>query len=107
MGHQLATFVLSRENPASILENIMRSFLLSFLLFALYCKAIQNVSAAPSEELEFINGLNEDAGLDDRIINGLTRAIKDDPWMVSLNDKKDGNKHFCGGVLIDAQWVLT
>lgn len=71
----------------------MRSFLVSSLLFALY-----TVQAAPSDEPE---------SLEDRIINGFSRTIQDDPWMVSLNDKTKGNKHFCGGALIDPQWVLT
>ena len=39
-----------------------------------------------------------------RIVGGSDADPGEYPWMVSL---QDGNFHFCGGALVDAEWILT
>ncbi|XP_066267296.1 transmembrane protease serine 11D-like [Branchiostoma lanceolatum] len=42
--------------------------------------------------------------LEDRIVNGFEATPGDWGWQVSLTNY---GQHFCGGVLINNQWVLT
>lgn len=42
---------------------------------------------------------------DQAIINGIDATIDDNPWQVALQDSS-GNS-FCGGVVLNAEWILT
>ena len=39
------------------------------------------------------------------IVGGANASINDYPWQISL--QSSGGSHFCGGSVIDAQWILT
>jgi acrosin len=39
-----------------------------------------------------------------KIVNGVKALPGDWGWSVSI---RNGNSHFCGGVLINEQWVLS
>lgn len=41
--------------------------------------------------------------LDDKIVGGYECPAHSQPWQVSLNE----GYHFCGGVLINNQWVIS
>lgn len=41
-----------------------------------------------------------------RIVGG-SASTTDYPWMVSIRLKNHASSHFCGGTLIDSQWVLS
>ncbi|XP_048015241.1 serine protease 27-like [Megalobrama amblycephala] len=43
--------------------------------------------------------------LNPRIVSGVNAPEGSWPWVVSLND--DNGNHFCGGSLINNDWVLT
>jgi len=43
--------------------------------------------------------------IEHKIIGGTQASADSYPWMVSLQSKE--GEHFCGGSLLDAQWVLT
>jgi len=47
------------------------------------------------------------SGGDARIINGYEANIENFPWQVGIFHSVNGNGQFCGGALIDKQWVLT
>lgn len=45
--------------------------------------------------------------LESKIVGGYPAARGDWGWMVGLNWHNQQNTHFCGGTLINSQWVLT
>lgn len=47
-----------------------------------------------------------DAFTNDRIINGKDAAVGRFPHQVSLR-QSNGGRHFCGGTIINARWILT
>lgn len=42
--------------------------------------------------------------LDGRIVGGMELDISDVPYQASL---QRNNKHFCGGSIVDKNWILT
>ncbi|XP_055907814.1 trypsin delta-like [Eupeodes corollae] len=44
------------------------------------------------------------SGLDDRVVNGRAGSIQEFPFMVSI---QQNGRHFCGGSLLNAEWILT
>ena len=42
-----------------------------------------------------------------KIVGGYKAEVGDWGWMVGLNWNNQQNSHFCGGVLLNSQWILT
>ena len=42
-----------------------------------------------------------------KIVNGQNANFGDAPWQVALTVETSGGKQFCGGTLINENWVLT
>ena len=51
-------------------------------------------------------GENNVRELEDRVVDGVPASIRYQPWIASLQTKNN-QQHFCGGSLVDPEWVLT
>lgn len=52
----------------------------------------------------------DNTGDDGRVVGGLPVSIEENPWQVALLISKEPNNRkaqFCGGVIVDKEWVLT
>ena len=73
---------------------------------------IQNLKerfADPTAECGY-NRYNNDSPLTERIVGGNTSMPGEWPWQVSLrltHPQAGKVGHWCGGVLVDRQWVMT
>ena len=64
-----------------------------------------NAMASSAPELTGVDAKYQKAKFTPKIIGGTGAAKSEIPWQVSLQSR-DGS-HFCGGSLIDKEWVLT
>ena len=72
---------------------------------------IQNLKERFSDPAECgYNRYNNDSPLTERIVGGNTSMPGEWPWQVSLrltHPQAGKVGHWCGGVLVDRQWVMT
>lgn len=72
---------------------------------------LQNIKNRLSDSAECgYNRYNNDSPLTERIVGGNTSMPGEWPWQVSLrltHPQAGKVGHWCGGVLVDRQWVMT
>lgn len=54
-----------------------------------------------------VNNATNNSSSEGRIINGIEAARGQFPWQVGIFHTINGNRQFCGGALLNNQWVLT
>ncbi|RKH05020.1 peptidase S1 [Corallococcus sp. CA053C] len=63
------------------------------------------VGCGPQEKREEQAPAEPPASTTQDIVGGTNTTIAENPWQVSL--QSSGGSHFCGGSIIDANWILT
>jgi hypothetical protein len=76
--------------------------------FSLKMSSEQKAEPLQTPSLESLQRFLDRYGLSGRIVGGQDADILDYPWQVSLQlQPQYGGGHFCGGTIINAEWILT
>jgi secreted trypsin-like serine protease len=83
-----------------------------FIVLALFAVACSAKLADPEVNPVWVSDCGKskypDAGVEGRIVGGRDSRPGENPWQVSLRrGSSSGSRHFCGGVIINQNWILT